>query len=106
VIFYHATVKGNLESILKKGLITQVGERSKKVGEEPAVFLFRTYEDCTNALGNWLGEEFHEFEPYQEVISLEINLPNNFPLEDSVEYEKISRQIIPPQFIRFYKNEC
>lgn len=105
MVLYHATLVSNLESILKNGLIPQVGERSQKLKEESAVFLFPTYDDCIDALGNWLGEEFNTIEPYQEVITLEINLPDNFPLMDSVSYEKISKQTIPPQFIKFYKNE-
>jgi hypothetical protein len=105
MILYHTTLVSNLESIMENGLIPQVGERSKKLKEDPAVFLFPTYEDCIDALGNWLGEEFDAIEPYQEVITLEINLPDNFPLEESVGYEKFSKQTIPPQFIKFYKNE-
>lgn len=105
MILYHATLKSNLDSILEKGLVPQVGLRSKKIGETPAVFLFPSYEDCTNALGNWLGEEFDEIEPYQEVISLKVSLPDNFPLENSAPYEKISRQKIDPQYIEYFKNE-
>lgn len=105
MILYHATLKQNLDSIFEKGLIPQIGKRSEKTGENPGVFLFSTYEDCSNALTNWLGEEFDEVEPYQEAYSLEINLPDDFPLENSVDYEKISRHSIPAKYIKIFKCE-
>ena len=39
-------------------------------------------------------------------MSLEIDLPDDFPIQDGeVEYEKISKVVIPPQYIRFLKEE-
>lgn len=102
---YHVTLISNLESIMANGLIPQVGALSEMVGEQPGVFLFPNYADCENALWNWLGEELEELTPNEEAVSLEINLPDHFPLEESVEWERISREVIPPQYIRFYKNE-
>lgn len=100
---YHATPISNYESIQKEGLIPQIGERSFKLDEQAGVFLFPNYEDCENALLNWLGEEFEDVE--EEVITLEVTLPETFLLEESVDWEKISRKMIPPEYIKFYKNE-
>lgn len=49
--FYHVSEKKNLESIMKNGLIPQVGERSKEFNEAPSVFLFPTKDDTELALG-------------------------------------------------------
>lgn len=100
---FHVTPISNLESIMKNGLIPQAGERSEKLEEDPGVFLFPTYDDCENALFNWLGEEFDELD--EEVVTLKVELPKHFPLEETAEWERCSRQTIEPKYISFYKNE-
>lgn len=101
MILYHVTPLEKMESILKEGLIPQVGERSAQLNEEPGVFLFPDYEDCETALGSWLGDEFED----EELVSLKVTLPDDFPLETPVEYERVSRQHIDAKYIEFYKNE-
>lgn len=103
-ILYHCTTEDNMESITKKGLIPQIGERAKKLGEtKKRIYLFPSYEDCETALESWLGEEFDED---KIVVTLRVTLPANFPLEDStVSYEKIARRPIPAKYISFYKYE-
>lgn len=100
---YHSTPISNLESILKDGLIPQIGERSIQLNESAGVYLFTSYEQCENALCNWLGEEFDELD--EDVVTLEIELPDAFPLEESVEWEAVARERIQPTYIKFYKNE-
>lgn len=101
--FYHVSLKKNLSSIMQHGLIPQIGERSKEMNEEEGVFLFPTIEDMNTALGQWLGDCFEEEEV---LMSLEIKLPDDFPIQDStVEYEKISKVVIPPQYIRYLQDE-
>lgn len=101
--FYHVSLKENLPSIMKHGLIPQIGERSKMLGEEEAVFLFPSREDMNGALGSWLGGCFNEEDV---LVSLEIRLPDDFPIEDStVAYEKISKTAIPPCYIRYLQDE-
>lgn len=102
---YHVTPISNLNSIMKVGLIPKIGERSEGIESEPGIFLFPTYEDCETALGQWLGREFDEIEPYEELVTLKIELPINFPLEETCEWERISRKKIEPKYISFYKNE-
>ncbi len=84
---------------MDNGLIPQIGERSALIGESEGIFLFPSKEDMNTALEQWLLEEFDEDEP---LIVLKVFLPENFPLEESVEYEKISRQKIDSQYIYFF----
>lgn len=102
-ILFHVTPISNLDSIMKNGLIPQIGERSEGLESEKAIYLFPTYADCETALGQWLGEEFDDLD--EEVVSLKIELPDNFSLEQTCEWEKVSKSVIPSQYISFYKNE-
>lgn len=44
---YHVTPKRNVKNILRKGLVPQIGERSKDAEEPlPAVYLFRSETDA------------------------------------------------------------
>lgn len=101
--FYHVTKKENVESILKNGLIPQIGERSKLMDEEEAIFLFPNYHECENALFNWLGEIYEGYEG--ELVSLEVFLPAKFGQEKVLDWEWLIRKPIPPAYIRFFKNE-
>ena len=102
-IVYHVSLKRNLKSIMKYGLIPKIGTRSKELKEEKAVFLFTTREDMETALGQWLGNWFSE---KTVLMSLEITLPDEFPIIDStVDYEKVSKIRIPPVCIRFIQDE-
>jgi len=107
--YYHVSPKENLDSILKNGLVPQVGERSEELHEEEGVFLFPSKEDMESALGQWLGDWFGDDEDeddYVRLMSLEITVPNDFPILDSnVEYEKISKICIPPEFIKYLQDE-
>lgn len=97
--YYHVTPKENLSSVMKYGLIPQVGERSKELNEGKAVFLFPTEADMEDALQNWLSDCFNED---VKLVSLEITLPDDFPIQDStVDWEKISKRVILPQYIRY-----
>jgi hypothetical protein len=59
-------------------------------------------EDMENGITQWLGDEFDED---QELASLKITLPNEFPLETTVEYERVSRILIEPKYIVFFRSE-
>ena len=91
--YYHVTTPEGLEGIKQRGLVPQVGDRSRALGEEnPGVYLFPSRDDRDNALGNWLGDEF---EDHDTLHSLEVDLPHDWPLDSSVDYERVSRQPIP-----------
>lgn len=52
-------------------------------------------------LGDWYEDEYGED---VELACLKINLPYNFPIKNGeVEYEYISRDVIPSEFIKFFK---
>jgi hypothetical protein len=103
MILYHVTLQSNLGSILKNGLIPRIGERSEKLNEKPGIFLFPSVRDMENALLNWLGEEYEDIE--EPLVSLKITLPDDFPLEAPVEFERVSRRIIDHQYIEFFRCE-
>ena len=76
--YFHVTPKQNMDSILANGLIAQIGERSKEIGEsQEAIYLFPNFEEMETALANWLGECFEDTD---ELIILQIDLPNDFPV--------------------------
>lgn len=96
---YHVTKKENFNSIMEKGLIPQIGERSELLNEKEGIFLFPSIEDMETALQQWLS---WEFEDEDELYSLEINLPLDFPLEKTVEFERVSRLPIEPNYIKYH----
>ena len=106
LIAYHVTKKTNLNSILSKGLIPSIGERSLKLGESQAgIYLFPTKEDCNNALMNWLGQEFEDVEEDGLVI-LKINYSgHNIRNNEGIDYEVVVTDIINPPRILDIFNE-
>lgn len=101
---FHVTPISKLDSIMEKGLIPQLGERAIEAqGETEGVFLFTSYENCEHALCNWLGEEFEDLE--EDLITLQIELPTDFQLDQEVEWEMIARTTIEPKYISVFKIE-
>lgn len=105
--FYHVTLKENIESIMSKGLVPQIGERSKELNEASSVFLFSNTDDLDNAVMNWLGDWYEcEYGDNVELVTIKVTLPLSFPVEDSiVEYEKISKVVIPSEYITFFRED-
>lgn len=105
---YHITHPDNLLSIYRDGLVPQVGALSSKLGEQlPRIYLFRDIESMDTALSCWLGDEWEDL--YGEdspCCSLEIDLPDDFPIfDEGVGYELVSYDTIPPQYIKFFCDE-
>ena len=101
---FHVTPLSNVDSILKDGLTPQLGERSRQLEDEKeGVFMFSDYENCEYALYSWLGKELEELE--EALMTLKVELPLNFPLDQEVEWELIARKTIHPKYISIYKNE-
>lgn len=102
---YHVTRRENLPSIYKRGLLPRVPEDFGLVGDKKGIYLFKKYDDMENAFYNWLGmwiedwEETHG-EDYDEV-ALKIDMSKIYPesIEDSVDYEWIVTETIPPEAI-------
>ena len=97
-IVYHVTSERNLSSILKDGLIPQIGERAKEAEETmPAVYLFPDKDSYDTALAGWLGE-FYEDDTISLVI-LELHVPAEMIQEQPWEYECMAYECIPPEYI-------
>jgi hypothetical protein len=80
---FHVTPKENIESILKNGLIPQIGYRSRKIEEKnAAIYFFINKEECENALGNWLGDEFDD-ENIGDLLILEVDVDDKYIRLDS-----------------------
>ena len=96
--FYHVTKSVNVQSILRKGLIPQTGERSAKL-DDHGVYLFNHKTTLEDALMNWLGDEFDEDE---KLTVLLVNLPKDFPISahDVVGYEWVTQEHIHPKYIK------
>lgn len=98
---YHITMKKNIPSILKTGLIPKMPLDYEDI---KGVYLFKTLEDVETALYQWMGERIDGIEdatgrPYLETL-LTVNLDGlDDDLIDSVEYEWICTVLISPERI-------
>ena len=102
--FFHITTGSNWEKIKNEGLIPQVGNRCKEIGETiPSIFLFENKGTALFALHDWLLVEL--LKESNEVVLLEIILENGFRLDEdcSCEYAVRSYSKIPPEKIYFVK---
>jgi hypothetical protein len=75
--YYHITPAKNVASIKEKGLVPQVGDRSRKLKEKSGIYLFNSKEDAEDGVDNWLGDEFPEGEP---LATLRVDLPKDHPV--------------------------
>lgn len=98
---YHVTLMSNLVSILDSGLIPQIGENSKELGEtEDRVYAFIDKDSTENALLNWLGELYEEVD--EDLVILEIDDSHfDFILDSNgdVFFECYAYNKIPPSAI-------
>lgn len=92
---YHVTKIESLESILMSGLIPQIGERSQRMDESPAVFMFNDKKELEDGLMNWLFDEFED----DELVILELDASKIKVRPSTVEFEVISLETITPDTI-------
>ena len=99
--FYHVTPTKNIRSILKNGLTTSTGPRSKKLNDN-GIFLFNDLDTLEDAVTNWLGDEFKEDE---SLSILKVSLPSDFKVTQTpnAEYEFSTMKPIPASAIQVYK---
>lgn len=96
VILYHVTPSSNIESILASGLRPSLGNRSSKIEDDPAIFLFKSKDDADDAVSNWLGDEFDEDEG---LTLLQVTVPRSFIIPSPAEYEVMVKDVITPDRI-------
>lgn len=102
---YHVTNHKNIPSIMKKGLEPRVPEDFGIDGDEIGVYLFKSKDDMETALMNWMGERIEEWEEehgekYQEVaLKIDLSKLNPENIKDSVGFEWIVKETIPPEAI-------
>lgn len=101
ITLFHVTPQSNVDSIMKNGLLPKIGERSKRIEEEEMAFFFKTYEDCETALEQWLGDEFEDLE--ENLFVLKVELPDDFPLIETADWEMATVSIVEPKYISVYK---
>lgn len=97
---FHVTPKKNLTSILKNGLLPQIGERSSQLNPDgiqlesvPRVYLFPTRNDCDTALYQWLGEQFEDLD--DDLVFIEVST-KGLEIESDCEFEISTRKAINP----------
>ena len=106
--YYHITLLSKLDSIMERGLLPMLGERSLEIQEhKKQVFLFPTIEDMENAMIGWLGDWYTEHYGEDTPLALlEISVNSDFPIKKGqVDYEVVSEVTIPPQYIKFIRIE-
>lgn len=96
-ILYHVTPTRNVKSILVKGLIPSIGQRSAQLETESNLFLFPTKDAAEDAVMNWLGDEFDD-EPLSLLAVSSNGLEGKFT--PGAEYEFTVSSPVPPQNIK------
>jgi hypothetical protein len=104
--FYHVTLSENLGSIMEKGLVPTVGDRSKKLNEQACVFLFPDRDSAEDALSGWLGDQFDEDEDITFAL-LEVTLPPEIEVQktEGIDWEAYTTRVIPPECIRIVSRD-
>ena len=98
--YYHVTSKNNLESIMKNGLVPQYGFLSDMVLENmPAVYLFLELDEVSYAMKNWFGDNIRYVYNENDLILLEVDLPDNMDLKERFGWEAVCYDTISPKCI-------
>lgn len=95
---FHITPTANVTRIMKEGLLPQQGERAAFMETEDGIYLFKTLEDVSDALGGWMDVWFDEEE---KLALLEVELPPDAQTAPtSAEFEIVVSTPIPPHYIK------
>lgn len=96
MVLFHVTSRKNLESIMKSGLVPQLGKYAREMGEtRPSVWMFPCLEDAQEMAPIWL-------EPFYgaDLGFLRIDLPDDFDIETTgSDYELFTTERIAPNRI-------
>jgi len=94
---YHVTPARNLRAIMRDGLIPKIGRRAQKLKEPVAgIYLFHSTAEASDAVANWLGDEFGED---TQLALLAVNVPNDAQTTEGAGFETILTTRVPPQSI-------
>lgn len=112
-VLYHVTLASNVPSIMKDGLVPQVGERSNYINDtQVAVHLFADgsdVEDAVNEQDGWLNHDDGVFAPEDKLAVLRVTVPARSVARDKSQsigdeeennYTWITKQTIPPDAIK------
>lgn len=103
-MYYHVTLKKNLDNILENGIVPAIGKRSIEKDEKiPMVYLFPSQEHCEDALLGWLGDCFEDQD--DDLIILAIN-PHGLLVVDSGHFELTCSTPISPSSINKIYDEA
>ena len=79
VTVYHVTKEKNLKSIMKRGLIPQVGVNSEQIDDKKGIHVFTDWVTMEDAVGNWDNMDWDD-----DLIVLTIKVPASFVEPDDV----------------------
>ncbi|MGN8632897.1 hypothetical protein ACTNEW_15280 [Blautia sp. HCP3S3_G3] len=98
---YHITSIDNWESIQEYGLVPQYGFLSDMVMEQlPGVYMFLEKDEVNYAMQHWFGDMIRYVYDREKLILLEIQIPDDFGIEERFGWEAISRSTIPAEYIK------
>lgn len=92
---YHVTPTINIPSIMRDGLVPQVGDRSTAMAETPAIYLFPSREHAEDAVMNWLGDEFEDV----PLTLLKVSVDPSIIQRSGADYEVTIHHTIDPNAI-------
>lgn len=98
---YHVTPAQNVKSILATGLLPQIGNYARQMGETTAsIWLFSDIDDCLEMTEAWLIPVYGD-----DLTILEVTLPDDFPLEyTGSDYEVFVVKPISADHIKVYQS--
>lgn len=98
LMLYHLTPARNLPSIMRDGLVPQIGARAKLIGEPtPGIYLFNSVEEAEDAMMNWFGDQFDEEIP---IALLAVTVPEGATEIAGAGYERILTSPVLPTEIK------
>lgn len=111
---YHVTLAHHLPSILRQGLVPQIGANSQALGEHEArVYAFIDRQAMETALMNWMGEVYEEMEDALghevDLVIIEVEDACFERVQDSNGdpfYECYADTTVPPQSFRRITDEA
>ena len=97
---YHITSRDNLDSIRKNGLVPQFGFLSDMVLEQyPAIYMFKELDEVAYAMKTWFGKTITYVYDAENLVLLQIELPNDIGFKERFGWEAVCYSTIPADCI-------